>query len=200
MKVIFLILILLNTGCVGQNKNGSTPKKNHNNIMDTFDIIEFNKYKDESKTYEYSLKDGRKVTQFGDDKGGYYEYTDIKNIPKFKKYKEFYSSGVLKVKGKIYENDFALGVWEYYDEDGNLEKKVNYDKPFKYNWGNILDFIKKNKIDIFKNTTHISRNSENTPPIWQVTWQYDNTRLKSITINGITGEIIEEKFDTMEKL
>ncbi len=204
MKILFLILTLIQIGCNAQNKETDSSTKERNktqqDTMEKFDIETFNKNKDQAENYIFTLKDSTEVTQFGNKDSGYYEYKTIINKRQFKKYTEYYNSGNLKVNGEVYENDFASGTWNYYDKQGSLEKTIDYDQAFTYTWDDILKFVEDKKIDLSKNTTRISRTTEGTIPTWKVTWHYDGGRLKSTTINGKTGEVIEEKFLIMEKL
>ncbi|WP_143273710.1 hypothetical protein [Aquimarina sp. MAR_2010_214] len=203
MKTLFVILALIQIGCNAQNKetNSVTNEKNNNQnkAMETFDIDTYNKNKDQAENYIFTLDDGTKVTQFGNQESGYYEYSRKQNSF-FEKRKSFYASGKLKIDGTMYFNSYQKGIWNYYDEQENLEKTIDYDQPFTYTWDDILKFVKEKKIDLSKNTTRISRTTEGVIPTWGITWHYDSGRLKSITINGKTGEIVEEKFLIMEKL
>ncbi len=204
MKTLFIILALIQIGCNAQNKeiNSVTKKKNNNQnkAMETFDIETFNKNKDQAENYKYTSKNNEIIEESGGLENG--DYIRIKHIANhnFKEFYRFYPKGTLKIKGMFYENDFNSGIWHYYNEQGNLEKTIDYDQAFTYTWDDILKFVKEKKIDLSENTTRISRATEGAIPTWGVTWHYDSGRLKSITINGKTGEIVEEKFLIMEKL
>ena len=204
MKTFFLILAFIQIGCNAQNKenNSATQEKNQKQIdtMETFDIEVFNKNKDQQGNYTYTSQNNITIEESGGlDNGDYIRIKHIAN-QKFKEFYRFWPQGTLKIKGMFYENDFNSNIWHYYDEQGNLEKTIDYDKPFTYTWEDILKLIEEKEIDLSKKTTRIGRTTEGTIPTWQVTWHYDSGRLKSMIINGQTGEVMEEKFLIMEKL
>ena len=58
--------------------------------------------------------------------------------------KRFYNNGNIKEKG-LFFGDIRIGIWEYYTDDGTLEKTVDEDKKFnpKFNYNHILDYLHK---------------------------------------------------------
>jgi len=204
MKTFFLMLALIQIGCNAQNKGGSSSEKEKHIIqekaMETFDIETFNKKKNLTENYKYTSENDEVIEESGGLENG--DYIRVKYLANnhFKSFYRFYPNGTLKIKGMFYENDFASGVWDYYDKEGKVEKTIDYDQPFTYSWDDILKYVEDKKIDLLKNTTRISRTTEGSVPTWTVTWHYDSGRLKAVNINGETGEIIEEKFLIMEKL
>jgi hypothetical protein len=58
-------------------------------------------------------------------------------------YSEFYPNGIIRRQGFTFGNVF-FGRWEYYDEQGNLERVVDEDLKFgKIKWTDILDLLEK---------------------------------------------------------
>jgi hypothetical protein len=195
---VFLALQLLS--CKAQNVN--LPKENEHinqdTIMETFNIKQFNEKKDIGQNYIFFLDDGSKITQFGNSESGYYEYKTIPESINLLEYKEFYPSGHLKAKGIIYENKFSKGVWQYYDENGNITKTIDFDKPFTYSWEDILEYCEKNEINLKLSSTFILRRNDST--LWEISWILDLTKRKTVKIDGKSGVIIEERIVNLEDL
>lgn len=208
MKPVFYISILLFVlGCRGQNKSPQEEKKTkQDSIMETFDIKTFNK-KSKANTYSFENDEGDLVTQFGNSKNGYVEKISIPNEKGFEEYKEYYPSGNLHIKGKIFVNDFAKGAWKYYSNEGVLEKTVDYDKPFKFNWESIKTYLKEQHQvkDFEKDVISIRRFNEpestehvRKGPYWEIEYKGDYKKQSGqfyIELDGITGEeLLVKKF------
>jgi hypothetical protein len=72
-------------------------------------------------------------------------YNEFPPSPEFYKIvKNFYPNGMLKSRGKITGSHLSIGVWQYYDEEGNLTKEVDEDKKFgRIKLDQLLKFIEK---------------------------------------------------------
>ena len=98
-----------------------------------------------------------------------------------------------------YSNDFMINMKEY-DEQGNLIKETDYDKPYKFTFDDILKLIKKRGIDMKTKYFMISRSfdfgnfdeTKKDKPFWAITYENGSDTKKVIIINGITGAIIKE--------
>jgi len=77
------------------------------------------------------------------DNGAYYnEYPPVPDFYAIHKY--FYPNGNIKLRGKYMAQHLSFGEWIYYDEQGNIIKKVDEDAKFgKYKIEDILKFIEK---------------------------------------------------------
>jgi hypothetical protein len=75
--------------------------------------------------------------------GAYYlEYSTA--ISFYKTVKNFHPNGMIKSQGSVVGKDFSVGLWQFYDEKGNLIKEVDEDKKFgKIKPKDILRFIEK---------------------------------------------------------
>lgn len=125
--------------------------------------------------------------------------------------KKFYPSGMLKQISYFYQSNLKIGIWKYYDEQGNLLKEVDEDKKFekskikindilklleKEGWINLKTgegatsvAVKNNQIVIDMAKFNIMyTDNENGQPIWYaITKQY--TLSIVYEINGVTGKI-----------
>ncbi|NEN23564.1 hypothetical protein G3O08_08630 [Cryomorpha ignava] len=200
MRIFYLfIIVFLSIACThtseGQNDlndKKQTPK------METFNIKKFDQNKDADETYRFEREDGAIVTQFGDSESGYFDYARFPN-ELFEDRKGYYPDGVLKIHGLMYYNQFQKGVWKYYDHNGKLERTIDYDEPFSYTWEDVLEFCDEKKINLLKNTTRISRNTIENKPKWTIEWQIGTAESLEITIDGESGEIINQTTIELDK-
>ena len=199
-KLCLLLLLLIIFNCCMTQKKYSV--YNESNINDSymknmkFDIEAFNKNRQGRDSYKF-IQNNMEIEQTKLKKI-YVEY--IKPIDKFYNiYNEYYLNGNLKVHGIRLNDGVSLGglhikTWEYYDEQGNLIRKVDEDArfgnvPFDYNRV-ILWLDKKGCINIKEGKTYtnfysISFNSE------KKYWQIDiNDEYKIYLLDGKTGKII----------
>jgi len=56
--------------------------------------------------------------------------------------KIFYSTGMLKQKSYFFQNNLKVGIWEYYDEEGNLIEKTDENEKFKLSQIQLKDVLK----------------------------------------------------------
>ncbi|WP_010520665.1 hypothetical protein [Aquimarina agarivorans] len=107
--------------------------------------------------------------------------------------KRYYPSGNLKSELVHFPNRFLKSLKKY-DETGKLIEEINYDKPFKFSFEQLIELIKNEKDSIYvfdkKNTT-ISRSNDNYGAFWYITYKKVPMRREVIKIGGITGEILE---------
>ena len=84
--------------------------------------------------------------EFTVNKGG--SQDEMLPLPSFLKiYKEFYANGNLKRKETYIGENVKIGISEYYDEDGVLDKKVNEDAKFgKIKYTDCLAFLDKKEL------------------------------------------------------
>jgi len=203
--VIIAFLCVCNfSSCTGQNN------KNNINMDEKLDIKWFER-KAEKTTYdngvvsyylEYKEKDGTMVIIEGNKKDGFTESRISKNSYS-EIYKEYYPNGILKEKGKLFGEETSIGMWHYFDEQGNVVKTVDEDKKFgKFGYMDVLNFlIEKDYVEkdtykgLFESYMGISVTvvfSEE-DLTWQIRVKTPGYIINDYTIDGNTGEIKEHK-------
>jgi hypothetical protein len=161
-KIIVVCLLVLINSCSSQKIKNNFKK----NTMEYFDI---NKYKDWEIDTKYSPTGKDKYLKKGEERISIEYFNDAVQIElntinspyyKFKKF-SLKTNRLLLIGTEFY--DIHVGIWESYDETGQLIKKIDYDKPYKFS---IEDLIKKMKneydIDLLdvKHAISISRYEE----------------------------------------
>lgn len=119
--------------------------------MKNFDIAQFNKNKNQEGSYTYKDSSGNEIKEEGDSESGYTQYSKLSNELFYVEYKEYYTSGKIKVIGKILLDNTAVGVpvdrWQNFDENGNIIKEVDENKKFgKFGPKELLMFLESKKI------------------------------------------------------
>ena len=199
-KLIFIGLLTILTSCKAQKIENT---KKDTIMLEKFDIEAYNKRKIDPGYEGYYLKDSTHISQFdAGGKGVYKYYIEVVSNPSklFQEYRVFYYNGNLKLKGLQFSNDFKKGLWKEYDEQGNLIKETDYDAPYKFTWEDILEFIKKRKIDMSTLQFQINRGfdygnfdeSKKDKPFWAITYEDGSEMMKVIILNGINGKVIKE--------
>jgi hypothetical protein len=102
---------------------------------------------------------------------------------------------------------FAKGVWYYYDEAGNLEKKVDYDRPFRFTFERVLKFCLKEGIHFRKGIPQLPKNEFYFPQIyreyiaeqgicyWEIKWfNPKKGKIEIIMLNGVNGKEISREY------
>lgn len=198
-KIIYLILALsINVSCNSQIKDSLT--NNNNKTMEYFNE---NKYKDWEKDPKYSsnekdkflMKVNERVRIIGDDETIQVEETNINTLYGIVK---VYSTKTKQLKSILYEFDgMQINTYKLYDENGNLKKEKNLNKPYSFS---IEDLIKKFKeeynVDIEnpKNVFSIHRYEEKEDvniPLYEVGLRRDVPNIWDFyLINGNTGETL----------
>ena len=75
--------------------------------------------------WEYDDNDGLHYKIFGNEKDGFVEWLTPPLPLFYKEYSEFYGNGELKLTGKLIGST-RIGIWKYYDEQGNKEKEKTW--------------------------------------------------------------------------
>jgi hypothetical protein len=191
MKKIYLIvsLALISIFCNAQKKIK----------MEKFDVESFkkNRISEQNSSNEYYKKDGTRFTASENGLGGYnvFEYPQEPNL--YYIYKSFHKNLFLKSREKRFiRGDFRVGIGYEYDENGNIIKIIDYDKPFTYTLDDILKYCKDNKIDVHNMQTFINRSNppqkETDALVWIIRYlgMYDEKHggLVEIILDGKTGE------------
>lgn len=204
MKYILIIASLLFWSCNAQNKKEkieknkiTTVNKHTEMTTEKFDIETFEKNKTGTE-YNFTSESGETVRQIGkEDK--YIEY--IAPLPPglFETYKQYYKSGELQRYIVSFPKDF-LKLKKEYDKSGKLIEEIDYDPPYKFTFEQLLKLIEKEKdtIDLYNKNTTIGRSSDKAGTFWYITYKKVPMRREDITIDGVTGEILERGFHPHE--
>lgn len=138
MKNIICIIVfgLLIVSCT---TNKYLPKKYKIGEVEYFDIEKFEKNKSRFDGY-FSIRNNKiEVCRRRNKEGEYFEFTTV-FAKHYKIRKDFYPSGIIKERGKknYPGDDFKIGIWEYFDESGNLLKTEDMDKRYKVSYKQAL--------------------------------------------------------------
>ena len=142
-KIFFLLTIFMLTGCRGQEQKKIKPNTKNTTMIEKFD---FNIYEKTNKgSDEYTLPNGNTIFSIGfikNKKGFQYERLPPPSFLTI--YKEYYANGNLKLKETYIGQQVKVGISQYYDEQGNLIKKVNEDQKFgKIKPQQVLEFLQE---------------------------------------------------------
>ena len=151
-------------------------------------------YDDGSVSYywEYKEHDGAVVIIEGDEENGFTE-TRIPKNSYFEIYKEYYPNGVIKQKGKLFGDATAIGIWYFFNEQGNLTEAVDEEKKFgKFGYTDILNFLVQN--DWVEKGTHkgifkIKIVFSEEDVTWIIRATGSGYKINNYVIDGNTGEI-----------
>lgn len=196
MKKIFLLMLIVNISCNAQKKTFMIPEVD--NKFEKFDSIKFNSAtKESSDILREFLSNGNYIEMTVSNSGKYYLETFKDSYYMISK--SFYSNGNIKRKGLGFNGDaFQKGIWYEFDENGNLIKEINYDKPFKFTFEEILKFCKKQGIKIDKGPilqstgwhNKIFREIEEEHPIWKIEYLKKSNLVEIIKLDGVTGKVL----------
>lgn len=186
-KILLLTLLISLFACKGQNKNTMVEKIDIKKLKEEGDKIPIS-----NTEYSYELKkefqDGSSYYLSGSEAEGGFVKKERPAKPSFlKMYKEFYANGNLKKKEAYIGENVKIGISEYYDEDGTLDKKVNEEEKFgKIRYTDCLAFLeKKGYIDL---KTGKGRENENQSPVFELDYS-ESDRMWYITV--IEGKVIK---------
>lgn len=195
--IILITALMIISGCKAQNADSNNIKKNKN-MERTTEKFDSWKYYTQRQGSEYIFEDylQGKVRQFGGDNGSEFVEYARKQNELFGTYKEFYNkTKTLKKVGKYYYNEFNIGLWKIYDENGYLIEAIDKDLPYKkYPWEKVEKFVKEElKLDLFDKNVSIRRyvSDKTNIPEWIIHYKV-GSNIFSIKINANTGEIIKK--------
>lgn len=187
MKLFFLTILFFSLfGCKGQIKTKQ-------NTMKTFDIELFNENKIKD-VYSFKLNDSIRIEQneWND------EYTSIIKPENslFETLELYYKNGKLKSVIERFEKNFVVSYKDY-DEQGNLIKEEDLDKPFTYSWEEIKKYLLAHKVDnIAEQVIEVSRWNDTEETTWTLEYYGEYNDIKGkylIVLDGKTGEELEVK-------
>lgn len=121
-------------------------------------------------------------------------------------FKEYDENGFIKCKGLILSSDFSInmGVWYWFDSEGNIENVHNYEENYTYTLNDIEVFCKTKSVYLHYMTTcesdikyaRISRGYDDKFGCyaWYVSYDIaDNSKCATYTLNGKTGKVLKEE-------
>ncbi len=127
--------------------------------------------------------------------GGIYYREKIDNLFN---YGEVYTNGIMRAKGISSWLGFSINKSYKYDDKGKLIETIDYDEGYEFNYKKVLDFCKKNKIDILSkkgpnNNTINNITLENGRKVWVISYHnMINNKIDTYQLDGQTGEIIQK--------
>ncbi|MGG6229175.1 hypothetical protein [Tenacibaculum sp. SDUM215027] len=192
MKIIRFVIILAFSVTIHNCKLKA--QKDIETTTRIFDIETFNRNKTGNE-YFFVTNDSTNVKQY-ESNDEYWETLKYKDSL-LEDFYEYFKNGKIKRYVKRFPNAFALGKLKEYDEQGNLIKEENLDKPFIYSWGDVKSYLKEHGVeDIQKHVISISRWSDKQETTWTLEFNGKYNTIKGsfvITLNGKTGEELEVK-------
>jgi len=188
MKAAYLLALITLFSCNAQNKT------KQNKTMKTFDVETFNENKTGNE-YFFTTNDSTSVKQY-ENKNEYWETIKPKDSV-LENFYEYFKNGKIKRSVKRFPRAFALGSLKEYDEQGNMVKEEDLDRPYTYSWEDVKKYLTLHNVDdIQKQVIDISRWSDEEETTWTLEFNGKYKDLKGrfvITLNGKTGEELEVK-------
>ena len=142
--------------------------------------------------YEEHLDNGIYISISGDIKNGFGKSIKYKN-DLFKYGFNYFPTGELRKYGVEYPDFFKKGIWYDYNEDGTIEKYIDHDKFYVFNWKDVQLFLKEQKIEE-KDIKNIYRGELDGVHAWEIIYipkEFKNTdKAKVLTLDNDTGEIL----------
>lgn len=203
--VISLTLVVITGSCKAQN-SGCNSVKRGKVVERTTEKFNARRYYAKRQGGDYQFENHRqgKVRQFGGDNGSDFVEYARKDTELFGTYKEFYGkTKTLKKVGRYYYNEFNIGIWKLYDENGYLVETIDKDAPYRnYPWEKVEKFIRENlKLNLSDEYVGVSRyvDEDSNIPIWYITWSVDNTEVSSVKINALTGKVVSREVNEVRE-
>lgn len=191
---LFTLLVVISS-CKAQGNNNFKQNKTLERTTERFDT---STYYMERQGHDYQFEHylRGKVRQFGGDNGSDFVEYARKEKSLFGTYKEYHNkTRTLKKVGQYYYNEFNIGIWKVYDENGYLIETIDKDAPYKnYPWEKVEKFVKEElKLDLFDKNVSIRRyvSDKTNIPVWVIHYKV-GPNIVSIKINANTGEIIKK--------
>ncbi len=212
MKNYLIVILCLNMiySCKSQDSN-SQKKDTKMVVNNTLNIPKFKKsaikldarkYRmltgkvTEKKGYLFENKD-KTIVITGDDLNGFDKLTQNKDTQMVDISTYHKDSGKLMLKGtQHFSRGFKKGIWYRYDNNGELVEEINYDKPYKYNWEDILSYLQSQSITP-ESIVYITRSQIS--KTWTIEWNKSMKKAETIIINSENGKIISVKEHEVSK-
>ncbi|REC46836.1 hypothetical protein [Chryseobacterium pennipullorum] len=195
-KILFFLSLLIVLSCKSQNKKNMLPSIDSK--FEKFDTIQYRDLYNKNPNYpSETLDNGSYVEMNVANYGKSYSLTMRNSY--YTLTKVYFPNGNVKSKGLSNNTEsLQIGIWYEFDENGKLNKEVDYDKPYKFSFNDILKFCEKEGIPLTKGPvlqstgfhTTITRRVEKEKPIWAIEWKKESNVLETITLDGMTGKVI----------
>lgn len=110
----------------------------------------------------------------------------------------YYNNGNIHQYNKFFSIELEVGIWKYYDEQGNLTKTEDKDLGYKFTLNDVIAFGKKNNVD-FHQDGDLQRgfSSRFKKNVWTVSWIEDlpaGDRVEHVCIlDGDNGAVLERQ-------
>lgn len=110
----------------------------------------------------------------------------------------YYNNGNIREYNEFFSIELEVGIWKYYDEQGNLTKTVDKDLGYKFNLNDVIAFGKRNKVD-FHQEGDLQRGFSDRfkKNVWTITWIEDllaGDRIEHFCIlDGNSGDVLERQ-------
>jgi hypothetical protein len=111
--------------------------------------------------------------------------------------KNFFANGGIKEKGvSLNTGECALGVWYEFDAAGKMEKKEDFDQPYRFPFDNLVKYLSSRKIPLTLGMvqggfhTEVYKDNEDGKPFWFVHWLPEGDRIEILKIDGATGKLV----------
>ncbi|MFV0345694.1 MAG: hypothetical protein ACK5IQ_05535 [Bacteroidales bacterium] len=143
--------------------------------------------------YGFDLGGGQRLFVFGGHLSGYLK--DISTWGSlYRRYYEYYPSGVLRKAGVTYRESVKLGTWYEYNEEGRVIDIIDYDRPFKFTLNDVLDFMKRNNIkdeDLEHLARAVVKKNGKDQAYWEFEIKLERYMKRIYTLDGVTGDVVE---------
>ena len=195
-KIIILTWLSVMLACQSQNIKNMTPTVD--NQFETFDKVLHERIEVKNHISEYDsdnnyielLLSTKLITNRFTPKDSYFQIIKVYN-----------RNGKIITKGLTLNlpwSTFNKGIWYEFNENGKLIKETNYDEPYKFTFEDILQFCKKENIEVKKGPilqstgyhTTIRRDVENGKPWWEIRWLKTPDTIETIKLDGETGKVL----------
>lgn len=105
----------------------------------------------------------------------------------------------LKIDDLAHETSFIteVGIWSEYDDNGNVIKKIDYDKDFKFNLSDVINYLKSLNLNFRDNnlSRFITISKDVTHNCWRINHPINDSNVRNTVtkyLDGKTGAIISE--------
>lgn len=198
LLLVFYIFINMNTGACQNKKTNNMD--NNLNIRLVERKAEKTHYTEPENLvgyyWETKEKDGTIVIIEGDKEEGFTEVRRIKNAY-YEIYKEYGPEGIIILSGKFFGDHTPIGIWRYYDKEGNLLEEIDNDKKFgRFGYVEVLNFlIGKNYVEnkTYKGLSRIDISFSEENKTWHIRVNNPGYIIDDYELDGDNGEIKSHK-------
>ncbi|REC46838.1 toxin-antitoxin system YwqK family antitoxin [Chryseobacterium pennipullorum] len=196
-KILFFLSLMIVVSCKSQNITLPV----FDDKLERFDTIQYSNLYHKNPNYPSEILDNGSYVEMNEANYGKSYSLTMRNSY-YTLTKVYFPNGNVKSKGLSNNTEsLQIGTWYEFDENGNLIKEVDYDKPYKFTFEDILEFCEKEGIPltkgpVFQSTgfhTTITRRIEKEKPVWAIEWRKKSNVLETITLDGTTGKVVSRR-------